>query len=151
MRFHLYSIRPIGEDVYICGEQGMVLKLDRWSGQFRALNVPYNGTFFGLTGKPGSVIAYGMRGNVFRSQDGGANWQKVETGIPSGLVGSTVTADGRIVLLSQAGQLLMSEDDGDNFSVLKQEKPFPAAALVALDNEGLMLAGLHGMQARTLK
>lgn len=149
-RFHLYAIRPIGQDVYICGEQGLVLKLDRLSGQFRALKVPYNGTFFGLTGKPGAVIAYGMRGNVFRSKDGGTNWQKIETGMPLGLAGSTVTADGRIVLLSQAGHLLLSKDDGASFSMVKLGQPFPAAAIVALGKESLVLAGLHGMQARPL-
>ena len=44
----------------------------------------YKGTFFGITGKPGVVIVYGLRGNAYRSADGGASWQKIETGISVG-------------------------------------------------------------------
>lgn len=150
-RFHLYAIRQVGTELFIAGEQGLVMKLDKPSGQFRALKVPYNGTFFGLTGKPGVVIAHGMRGTVFRSTDGGSNWKKSESGIPLGLTGSTVTTDGRIVLLSQAGHLLVSKDDGTSFTQVKLEQPFPASALVALDKENLMLAGLQGMLKQTLK
>lgn len=150
-RLHLYAIRPVGKDLFIAGEQGLVMKLDKPSGQFRALKVPYNGTFFGLTGKPGGVIAHGMRGNVFRSTNGGVSWKKIESGIPLGLIGSTVTTDGRIVLLSQAGHMLVSRDDGASFTPVKLDQPFPASALVALDKEHLMLAGLHGMQKQTVK
>lgn len=150
-RLHLYAIKQIGKELFIAGEQGLVLKLDKQTKQFRALKVPYNGTFFGVTGKPGSVVVFGMRGNVFRSTDGGAGWRKIETGIPTGVVGGTVTSDGTLVLVSQAGHLLVSRDDGASFTPFKLEQPFPAAALVALDNKTLVLAGLRGMLKQTVK
>lgn len=150
-RFHLYAIRQVGQELFIAGEYGLVMKLDKLSGRFRALKVPYNGTFFGVTGNAGAVIVYGMRGNAFRSTDGGVCWKKIETRMPLGLVGGTVTADGKIVLVSQAGHLLVSSDDGANFSPVKLEQPFPAAALVALDKDSLILAGLRGMQKQTIK
>lgn len=150
-RLHLYAIRPVGSELYIAGEQGLILKLDKTSGQFRALNVPYNGTFFGLTGKTGSLIVYGMRGNAFRSKDGGASWQKIETGTTLGLMGSTVTADGMIVLVNQAGNLLVSRDGGAIFSLIKLEQPFPATSIAAVDNKSIILAGLRGMLKQTLK
>jgi photosystem II stability/assembly factor-like uncharacterized protein len=147
---HFYAINAIGRDVYLCGEQGMVLKLDKTSGRFRALKVPYNGTFFGLTGKAGALIAHGMRGNVFLSRDDGESWQKIQTGIPWGLTGSTLTADGKIILLSQSGHLLVSKDDGASFFLVKLEHPFPATTTVALDNQTVVVAGLHGMQKQKL-
>ncbi|MDD2736296.1 MAG: YCF48-related protein [Desulfuromonadaceae bacterium] len=150
-RLHLYAVRQVGQELYIVGEQGLVLKLDKQSGQFRAQKVPYNGTFFGLTGKPGSVTVFGMRGNVFRSTDVGNSWKKIETGMSLGLIGSTVTTDGRIVLLSQAGRLLVSGDDGASFTTFKLGQPFPASALVAIDKENFVLAGLHGMLKQTVK
>jgi photosystem II stability/assembly factor-like uncharacterized protein len=149
-RLHLYSIRAVGTDLYITGEQALILKLDKQAGHFRALKVPYNGTFFGLTGKPGSLVAYGMRGNVFRSTDGGGNWKKIESGIPLGLTGSTVTADGAIVLVSQAGHHLVSRDNGASFTLRKLERPFPATAIAALDKDTLIIAGLRGMMKQTL-
>lgn len=150
-RLHLYAIGSVGHELFIAGEQGLVMKLDKPTGQFRALKVPYNGTFFGLTGKPGSVIAFGMRGNAFRSINGGISWEKIETGIPLGLIGSSITTDGKIVLVSQAGHLLVSRDDGATFIPAKLEQPFPAAAIVGVDNENVVLAGMHGMQKQILK
>jgi UDP-N-acetylmuramyl tripeptide synthase len=47
-------VRGIGVDVYIVGEQGLALKLDRAAGRFRALELPYKGTLFGLTGTTAS-------------------------------------------------------------------------------------------------
>lgn len=148
---HFYAINSVGQDLFVCGEQGMVLKLDKQSGKFMALKTGYNGTFFGVTGNTGAVIAHGMRGNVFRSKDGGTSWKKIETGLPVGLTGSVVTADGTIILLSQAGHLLVSRDNGAGFTPVKLERPFPAAAVAALDNQTLMLAGLRGMLKQTLK
>ena len=150
-RLHLYGIRRVGQDLFIVGEQGLVLKQERASGQFKALKTPYNGTFFGLVGSGGALLAYGMRGHVYRSQDGGGSWQPVETGTPLSLVGSTVTADGRVVLVDQAGHLLVSGDSGASFQIIKQERPFPATAIVALDLENIMLAGLRGLQIQPAK
>ncbi len=150
-RFHLYGIRPVGTDLYLCGEQGLALKLDRQTGRFRALTVPYNGTLFGITGKPGALIAHGLRGNVFRSADAGTTWKKVETGIPVGIICGTVMDDGRIVLVNQAGNLLVSADNGESFSQAKVEQPFSATSVAPLGDQTVMLAGPRGMRKQTLK
>lgn len=149
--FHFYAVRPVGNDLYLAGEQGMVLKLDRAVQRFKALNVSYNGTFFGITGKPGAVIAYGLRGNVFRSGDEGKTWQKIDTGVLAGLTASTVTADGRILLASQTGQVLASADDGRSFVRLKLELQVPAAALLETADRSLALAGPRGIHVQAVK
>lgn len=150
-RFHLYAIRPVGPDLFITGEQGGVFKLDRHAGRFKAMKPPYAGTFFGITGKHGAVVAFGMRGNVFRSRDGGASWQKVETGVPAGLTGATVTEEGRIVLVSQAGDVLVSGDDGASFTQIKIDRPVPASAVTALDKNTIELVGLAGVRSQSIK
>ena len=118
---------------------------------FRRMKTPYQGTFFGITGKPGAVVVFGMRGNVFRSGDGGTSWQKIETGVPVGLTGATVTEDGRIVLVSQAGDVLVSSDDGVSFRLAKVEKALPAAAVAAFDEDTLVLAGFGGVAVQSIK
>lgn len=150
-RLHLYAIRPVGQELYITGEQGSVFRLDRQKERFQALTAPYKGTFFGLAGKPGSLVVFGMRGNVFRSPDGGKSWVKVETGVPAGLTGGTVTEDGRIVLVSQAGQVLVSSDNGASFVRAKVEPPVPATAVTALDRNTLVIAGLTGVKVQSIK
>lgn len=150
-RFHLYAIRPIGQDLFISGEQGLVLKLDQKTGRFKAQKTPYIGTFFGITGKPGSIVTFGLRGNVFRSADGGASWQKVETGVQAGLTGATVTEDGKIVLVSQGGDLLVSSDNGSSFKPVKTSQPIFATAVAAVNKETLLISGLRGVLVQPLK
>jgi photosystem II stability/assembly factor-like uncharacterized protein len=148
---HLYAIRRIGPDLFISGEQGLVLKLDPGAGMFRRVNVPYQGTFFGVTGRAGAVLVFGMRGQVFRSDNGGRSWQKVETGVSVGLTGATVTKDGRLVLVSQGGDVLVSKDGGLSFQAAKGEKALPAAAVAALGEDTLVLAGFGGVAIRSIK
>ena len=149
--FHLYAIRPVGPDLFITSEQGTIFKLDQAKGRFREIKTAYTGTFFGVTGKPGAVVAFGMRGNAFRSRDGGGHWEKVATGVPGGLMGATVTADGRIVLVSQGGHVIVSSDDGASFAQAKLDQPTPAAAVAALDAGALAMVGPRGVKVQTLK
>jgi len=150
-RYHLYSIRPVGKELFITAEQGVVFKLDAKTSRFTAIKTQYSGTFFGITGKPGSILAFGMRGNVFRSRDEGGSWQKVETGVPAGLVSGTVTEGGRIVLVSQGGQVLVSSDDGSSFVTVPIEQPTPAAAVTAVDNTTIALVGPRGTKLQAIK
>ena len=41
----------------------------------------------------------------------------------AGLTGSTLDERGRIVIVSQAGHVLMSTDDGASFAMIKVERP----------------------------
>jgi photosystem II stability/assembly factor-like uncharacterized protein len=142
---HLYAIRGIGDDIFIVGEQGLMLKLDRNSDRFRAIELPYKGTLFGVTGNARAIIAHGLRGNLVRSTDGGASWQSSNTGVPTGLTANTIDAQGRIVIASQTGHLLASRDDGATFAPLKVERPVPAAAVLATGG-ALVVAGPRGVQ-----
>lgn len=146
---HLYTIRPGGGNLYITGEQGLLLKLDPHNGRFRALEVPYKGTLFGVTGSAKSAVVFGLRGNAFRSADGGHTWQKIETGLQVGLTGGAAE-DGRIVLVSQAGHVLVSTDDGASFTPLKIERPLPAAAVTVAGKDAVVIAGPRGVRAQPL-
>lgn len=150
-RYHLYSIRPVGKDLFITAEQGVVFKLDSKTGRFNAIKTSYSGTFFGVTGKQGAVIAFGMRGNVFRSSDDGANWKKIETGVPAGLVSGAITEAGQFVLVSQGGQILVSSDNGASFKLVPVERPTPASAVVSIDATTIALVGPLGTKLQSIK
>ena len=151
--FHLYSIRPAGNDLFISGEQGLVLKLDRKAGRFQRLDTGYNGTFFGILGKPGSVVAFGLRGNIFRSADAGAKWQKVVSGENDGILGGTVTRDGRFVLVTQSGKVLLSNDGGATFTQVKRESGLgiPACSVTAFENNSLVIASWMGTEVHKIQ
>ena len=143
---HLYAVRGIGADVWIAGEQGLLLKLDREAQRFKAVELPYKGTLFGIVGHERALLVHGLRGTALRSVDGGRSWQPVATGLQVGLPAATLDARGRFVLVSQAGHVLASADDGASFTPLANPRPLPAAAVAALPGT-LVLAGPRGLQS----
>jgi photosystem II stability/assembly factor-like uncharacterized protein len=144
--YHLYGIRAHGDEVYIVGELGLVLRLDRASQRFGAVPTPYAGTFFGLLAAPDLLLAYGLRGNAWRSRDGGRNWQQVHTGVMSGLTGATELPDGRIVLVSQGGQVLVSRDKAASFQAVGGIKPQPIFGVSRAGTGALALVGARGVR-----
>jgi photosystem II stability/assembly factor-like uncharacterized protein len=146
---HLYAVRRVGADLYIAGEQGLLLKHDAGSGRFAALAIPYPGTLFGVLGNDRVVLAYGLRGNVVRSNDRGRSWQAVSTAVPVGLTAGTLDERGRIVLVSQAGHVLASADDGATFALLKTARALPAAAVTRAGAGTLVLGGPRGLLTLT--
>lgn len=148
---NLYALRPVGNQLFIVGEQGLVLRLDPAAERFITTPTPYNGTFFGITGKPGAVLVFGLRGNAYRSVDDGVSWSKVELDLPLSITASTVTADGRIILLSQAGHVLVSVDDGASFKLQPQNGLAPVAAAQVSNCGALVLAGVRGLRQLPLE
>ncbi|WP_431276083.1 WD40/YVTN/BNR-like repeat-containing protein [Variovorax ureilyticus] len=147
---HLYAVRGIGPDVYIAGEQGLLLKLAPGDTQFRALELPYKGTLFGVTGSGQTIVAHGLRGTVLRSTDGGRQWQQVPTGLQVGLTASTRDSDGRLLIVSQAGHILASRDDGASFKPVPVAGALPAAAVAVAATGTLVVAGPRGAQSLQL-
>lgn len=148
-RLHLYGVRGLGQDVYVTGEQGLVLKLDREGGRFRALSTPYKGTYFGVVGSGSAVIVYGLRGNAYRSTDNGAHWEPIDTGIQEGLTGAATFATSGVALVSQAGSVLLSRDGGLHFDPYRLSKPLPTSA-VAVSGDVIVTAGVLGVKAQAL-
>jgi photosystem II stability/assembly factor-like uncharacterized protein len=147
---HLYAIRGVGPDVYLVGEQGLVLKLDAASGRFAALETPYKGTYFGVAGNADGVMVFGLRGHAFRSADGGTSWSKIETGLQDALTAGASLAD-RMVLVSQAGNVLVSNDAGQTFGQLKMDRAAPASAVLGLGKDAVVIAGPRGVLTQALQ
>ncbi|KQV82209.1 hypothetical protein ASD15_09100 [Massilia sp. Root351] len=144
---HLNAVRRVGGAVYIAGEQGLLLKRGA-DGRFAALPSPYKGSFFGLAGKGTTVLAFGLRGNAYASGDGGQNWRRAQTGVQTGLTAGAVLNDGALLLLSQAGHVLRSADGGATFAPVRQDRPAPAAAALALPDGRVLVGGPRGLQVQ---
>lgn len=148
---HLNAIRKVGDTIYIAGEQGLLLRKTAGSAHFAAMPAPYQGSWFGVAGDGKSVLAFGLRGNAYRSSDNGSHWEKVETGVQSGLTAGAVLADGRMVLVSQAGQVLASSDGGASFQRLPGVKPGHSAAVIGDGKGGLLIGGARGLRQQEIK
>lgn len=149
--FHFNAIHGAGGKVFIAGEAGMVLTLDEAGQRFVSVQSPYKGSFFDVKRLGGTVLAVGMRGNVWRSDNDGASWQQVQTGEPSGITGIATHGDGRILLSTQGGRVLESRDGAHSFSVVAGIEPMPFAALQAVGADRLILAGTGGLRTARLK
>jgi photosystem II stability/assembly factor-like uncharacterized protein len=147
---HLHAIARAAGELWIVGEQGLVLKLDRGGERFRAVRVPYGGSFFGVTGNERTVVVFGLRGNAFRSADRGATWERAETGVEESLNGGAVTPDGRIVLVTQAGRVLVSADEGRSFRTAARAGGAPASAVAAAGGTALVIVGAGGARVERL-
>ncbi|MFJ4067824.1 WD40/YVTN/BNR-like repeat-containing protein [Pseudomonas sp. NPDC089996] len=143
---HLTSLAPVGDALYITGEQGLLLKLDAASERFEQVPTPYAGTLFGAVGKPGLLLIYGLRGNAYRSTDNGQHWQPVDSGVRVSLTAAGIGADGVVWLASQAGDLLLSRDSGASFSPQPQATRGPVTALADDAGRGVVLVGERGVR-----
>ena len=148
---HLYAVRAAGGTVFVTGEQGLVMRLDAAAGRFRAVETPYKGSYFGLTGGKDAVIVFGLRGNAFRSVDGGASWHKIDTGVQEGLTAGAVVGERGVMLASQAGRLLVSQDGGEHFAPVKLERALPASAIQPLGADAVVVAGARGVRLQSLR
>lgn len=150
-RLHLYSVRGIGADVYLAGEQGLLLKLDATGKRFGALTTPYKGSFFGITGNQAAIVAYGLRGNVYRSTDGGSQWRQVATPLQDGITAATVLKDDVLALVSQSGQILLGKNMGESLTPVRLERAAPAAAMIGIGGDAVLVAGPRGIQPHSLR
>jgi photosystem II stability/assembly factor-like uncharacterized protein len=148
--FNLYAIRPAAGALFIAGEGGVVLKLDDATQRFKALTVPYTGSFFGVADAGSAVLVFGLRGNVWRSEDGGANWSQVEAGLPAAVVASTRTAQGALLLADVGGRVARSTDAGKSFAKVTLKEPRPVTGITALAADKLALAGPRGVAVTEL-
>lgn len=145
-RFHYYGISGAGERVYLVGEQGLVLRLDRQRNRFVKVSTPYTGSYFGIDVRPGRLLAYGLRGNAYLSRDDGVKWDKIETGIDAHIVAVLNVSNDQQLLVSQAGHVLALDDA--SLKVQPLQVPFTSEVLgaVAAGKRGLAFAQINGIR-----
>jgi photosystem II stability/assembly factor-like uncharacterized protein len=143
---HLYSVGGRDEEVYLAGEGGNVWRWDGPKARFVNVPTPYDGSLFGVLVSAQSVVAFGMRGSVFRSVDRGTHWQRIATGINGGIVSGDVRPNGDIVLVAQAGEVLVSIDGGATFKTNVDGPRVATAGIVASPDGGWLTVGPSGIR-----
>lgn len=149
---HFYSIRGRAGSLYLTGEQGAVWRFDKASQRFVQAATPYKGTLFGLvvTDKD-TVLAFGMRGSLYRSDDQGRSWEKASLGTPAGITGGVALAGGNVLLTTQAGAVNVSRDDGKTFQPVKTSRPMAYFGLAPLDDKRIVLVGAEGVRLESIQ
>lgn len=143
--FNLYAIRPAAGDLYVAGESGLLLKLDPAAQRFRKVDVPYGGSLFGVTGVRDSVLAFGLRGTVLRSDDRGRTWTQVDAGLATAIVAAEPSPGDGVLLADASGRVAQSTDGARSFAPVPLAKTMPVAGFVAVDTGRLALVGPRGV------
>jgi photosystem II stability/assembly factor-like uncharacterized protein len=144
---HLYGIIPLGEDLFIAGEQGLFLRSENNGETFSDLTTPYVGSYFGLQSLDNrDLIIFGLRGNVFKSADRGLIWRKIGIETPVSITAATELRDGALALTTLAGDVLMSCDKGETFGKVKMAQSFPLTGITQAKNGSLILVGVRGLK-----
>ena len=91
------------------------------------------------------MVVYGLRGNVFWSDDAGANWQKSVLGTTGTITAGLRLASGKLVLLDDGGRVLVSDDGGRHFTLAPVPQAAPYTGVVQTSDGSLVLSGVRGM------
>jgi len=142
---HLNAIRGIGGHVFIAGEKGTVLRLDKATGKFAAIKTGYTGSFVGIAGDEHAIFAYGMRGSIYRSTDSGMSWAAIKSPL-HGAVTSAAPIEGRrtVVFVTSSGEAVRYDEIVDTFSPLKTRGASALTDVVPLTAGMLVFTSLNG-------
>jgi len=142
---HISQIFKAGDKSVLVGESATLAVSDDGK-TFKRLESPYKGSWFGgLATKSGAWLIYGMRGNVYRSENAGATWTKIDAGGEQSLTNGRLLDDGRIVLVGIGGKMAISGDDGRTFAPVKTGTRQSLAQVLALADGKLLLVGESGV------
>ncbi|WP_297837685.1 YCF48-related protein [Pseudomonas sp.] len=142
---HLNSVRGIGGDIYIAAEQGYVFKLDPDKNRFEPIQTGYAGSFFGLTGNDHIMLAFGLRGTIYRSLDAGLNWQPQNSPSHSTLTAGAIDAEGNFTLVNNDGQLVVGDPSGKTFKLITPDKYMRLTSVVSNQDQSVITTGLGGI------
>ncbi len=144
--YHYNGILRSGENLFIAGEMGLMFRSKDFGETWEQLILPYDGSFFGIAGDPEGtfLVAFGLRGNVCYSLDGGDAWHHKRVG-RSSFSGGTWLSDNTLCLVAVDGSICISPDKGETFKMLSEK--FPSAIAVAQsDDDELTVVGLNGLK-----
>lgn len=148
----LNAVRGGDGGVYVVAERGAVFRLDRTNNMFSRSATGYEGSFFGVAVAPDVVLAFGLRGAVYRSADHGLSWTRVALASTATISAGTAMAKaGGFVLANNAGELLLGDASGLRFSMRKARHPWRYTGAVQADDGQLLLSALEGIQLERVK
>lgn len=150
-RYHYYAlIADAAGNLFLSGEAGLLYRSTDQGFHWERLDPGYDGSLFGLVlAEDGAVLAFGLRGNVLRSEDTGNTWSpvSVQDDPQQGLHGGTRLFDGTLVLVGAGGVVLHSRDDGRTFTPSLVKGAATLSAVTGRAADKLRIVGMEGLMA----
>ncbi len=116
--YHLNAVTGSAEgELWIAAEAGLLFHSLDAGDTWRALPSPQKASWFGITRAPlsGRLLAFGLRGSLYGSDDGGRSWTAVASENQRTLSGGGYLTESYVLLAGSVGALLLSVDGGTSF------------------------------------
>ena len=127
--------------LYLAGESGTLLASGDQGASWRKLEVPYDGSLFGLLPLDAhTLIVYGLRGHVYQSNDAGVTWAERQIPVPVLIMAGLQLKSGPIVLAGLGGNFFISRDRGLTFEGWKPADYTGGVASLLETSDGALLA-----------
>lgn len=144
---HFYGVVAVEGGFLLAGERGALVRMGASFSDFVFLTPPTRASLFGIsTAGKNTVVAFGLKGALARSLDGGGSWKTIDSGTSASITSATDVSDGRIILATDAGQLLALGTDDEVARPVREPMPLPITSLVQAADGGLVLATLRGLR-----
>ncbi|MCO7222985.1 YCF48-related protein [Pleionea sp. CnH1-48] len=144
--FYSFDFDKKNKRLYMAGEIGSIAVSEDLGKSWKALPSPYEGSFFRVkVTEAGTVHAMGLRGNLFRSADGGQTWKEIDTGSTASINDVVNVTATKLVYVCSDGVILVSNNDG--LSVVKHQRKDRSAlsSAVKVDDFKVVLGGEKGL------
>lgn len=145
---HLNAIARTGSgDFVIVGERGAIFRSTDGGKVWQRSQLPYDGSMFGIVGFDGQhVMAFGLRGHVFESEDLGVTWNELPTGSELSLMGGAALAGGGAVIVGANGVVLHRSRDSEALSTHTESAAGVIAGVLPVGSDGaLLIASENGL------
>jgi photosystem II stability/assembly factor-like uncharacterized protein len=143
---NLYDAAGIGPDVYLAGEGGLVFRSTDGGGSFLPLAPTSDITLFGVIGpNENAITVFGVAGSSFHSADQGKTWLQVNLATQDDLTAGRIISSGAILLVSEAGAMFISKDQGNSFSLVPGIQPMAVFDIEEAPNHDLVVVGSGGV------
>ncbi|MDX1407591.1 MAG: YCF48-related protein [Saprospiraceae bacterium] len=147
--WHLYDLSPVADSGarYLVGEKGALFRSMDEGVSWEPMKSPYSGTLFGATSLSDyKTLIYGLQGNIWLTANRGVSWSKVSSGLSRGINDGALLADGTVVLVTNAGGILTSQDEGKSFSLRFLPDRESISAVLPREEGGILIAGRGGVR-----
>ncbi len=147
-RFHLNSITKIdNQRLMIVGEAGIMLRTQDAGETWTQMMSPYDGSFFGVMNLVNDVqLAFGLRGNLARSDNFGLSWRLVDTHTHQTLMGATDHLGRIAYVVGNGGSFIKGIDSGQKWESQTRKGRSSASAVVETRTGDFVMVGENGVE-----
>jgi len=143
---NLYDVAPVGTDLFIAGEIGLVFRSTDGGQTFTEATPPTNATILGVVpAGPGSLVVFGIAGQAYRSDDSGQSWVTLPFNTGANLTAGHLLPNGAILITGEDGMLYFSKDHGQSFQPLPEVEPMALYDFAQAANGDVVTVGNLGV------